>query len=154
MSPGESEAYVLQLVVDTNILYTFFWEKSVARKLLMRQELLLYSPEFALEEINAHLSDIRKKTGISEEDFRKLRSDLAIAVTFMPAEEYSSLLPEALRISPDGNDVDFVALSLKLKLPLWSNDAALKKQVKVKVLSTGDLLKEPEFAGIASGDFA
>ena len=149
MGPGESEAPVLQLVVDTNILYTFFWEKSVARKLLMRQELLLYSPEFALEEINAHVSDICKRAGISEEEFRKLRSDLAIAVAFMPAEEYAGFLPEALGISPDGNDVDFVALSLKLKFPLWSNDAALKKQAKVKVLSTGELLKEPEFADMA-----
>ncbi len=137
----------MELVVDTNILYTFFWKDSLAKRVLMRMGLELFSPEFALEEINAHESDILKKTGLSLEEFVLLRKDIAIAVGFIPIEEYREFLSEALSIVPDSNDVDFLALALKLKLklPLWSNDALLKKQNSVRVFSTSDLLHKPEF---------
>lgn len=135
----------MELVVDTNILYTFFWKKSLARKILMKTNLGLFSPEFALEEINAHESDILKKTGLSKKEFRQLRTDLAIAVEFIPLEEYKKFLKPASDISPDPNDVDFFALALKLSCPIWSNDSLFKKQNKAIVFSTLDLLKKPEF---------
>lgn len=112
----------------------------------------LFSPEFSLEEINAHESDILKKTGVSKREFDSLRTDLAIAVEFVPLKEYEKFLEIALKFSPDSNDVDFLALALKLNLPLWSNDSFLKKQNKVKVFSTFDLLKKPELSGILFPD--
>ena len=142
----------MKLVVDTNILYTFFWKDSFARRFLMRMSLELYSPEFALEEINAHESDILKKTGISKEEFKNLKRDLAIAVEFVPLEEYEEQLKSALKFSPDSDDVDFLALAIKLKLPLWSNERPLKKQGKVEVLSTSDLLHKPDFVDIIFPD--
>ena len=142
----------MELVVDTNILYTFFWKNSFSRRFLMRMSLELYSPEFALEEINAHESEILTKTGLPEEEFSKLKGDLAIAVAFIPIEEYKELLESALNISPDPNDVDFLALAMKLKLPLWSNDTLLKKQNKVEVFSTSDLLDKPEISDVLFPD--
>jgi predicted nucleic acid-binding protein len=121
----------MELVVDTNVLYTFFWKKSFVRRVLMRMDFRLYSPEFALEEINAHESDILKKTALSAREFKEIKSDLAIAVEFIPLEEYKELLDSAFKIAPDGNDVDFFALAMKMKVPLWSNDSLLKKQKKV-----------------------
>ena len=51
-------------------------------------------------------------------------------------------MPEALSLIPIyPNDIDFLALALKLKLPVWSNDSHLKKQSKVIVYSTSELLK-------------
>lgn len=142
----------MKLVVDTNILYTFFWKDSFARRFLMRMSLELYSPEFALEEINAHESDILKKTGISKEEFKNLKKDLAIAVEFVPLEEYEGQLKSALKFSPDSDDVDFLALAIKLTLPLWSNEQSLKKQDKVEVFSTSDLLHKPDFVDIIFPD--
>ncbi len=142
----------MELVIDTNVLFTFFWKKSIARKLLMKMDLKLFSPEFALEEINKYKSDILKKTKISEKEFKESRSDLAIAVEFISLEEYKEFLKNASKISPDPNDADFFALALKLKIPLWSNDLLLKKQNKVKVVSTSDLLKKQEFFETAFPD--
>lgn len=142
----------MELVVDTNILYTYFWENSFARRFLMRMSLELYSPEFSLEEINAHESDILTKTGLSKEEFSKLKGDLAIAVGFIPIEEYKNFLESALKVSPDSNDIDFFALAIKLKLPLWSNEALLKKQNKVEVFSTLDLLDKPEISDVIFPD--
>jgi predicted nucleic acid-binding protein len=135
----------MDLVVDTNVLYTFFWKGSAVRKFLMRMDLGLFSPEFALEEINSHKSDILKKTKLSEEEFKEIKRDLAVAVSFIPIEEYRELLKHFEKSCPDSQDIDFLALASKLKLPLWSNDGALKRQKEVDVLSTSDLLKMPEF---------
>ena len=41
-----------------------------------------------------------------------------------------------------GESVKYFALALKLNCPIWSEDKALKKQSKVKVYSTSELLKE------------
>ena len=138
----------MKFVVDTNILYTFFWKKSLTHRILLRQYLELFSPEFALEEINSHKQDILKKTKLSENEFKELKTDIAIAVEFFPIEKYRDLFESAKKISPDPNDIDFFALALKLDLPIWSNDSLLKKQNAVNVFSTLDLLKKTEFADI------
>lgn len=142
----------MEFVVDTNILYTFFWEKSFIRKVLMRTALELSSPEFALEEINAQKPAILRKVSITKDEFEKAREELAIAVEFIPLEEYEKFLEPASKISPDPDDIDFFALAIKLKLPLWSNDSLLKKQNKVKVFSTFDLLNKPEFSDVLFPD--
>jgi len=130
----------MKFIIDTNVLFTYFWENSITRKLIMLNDFELFAPEFALEEINKHKPDIIKKTKISEKDFQVLKLDLAISVRFMPIDDYRDFLKDALEISPDSNDIDFFALALKMDLPLWSNDSLLKKQGEVKVLNTKEIL--------------
>ncbi len=133
----------MKFVVDTNVLFTFFWKNSFTKGLLVDQDLEFFAPEFALEEINKYSNEILEKTNISLEKFKELRTDLAIFVEFIPLEEYKQFLPEALSLIPIyPDDADFLALALKLKLPIWSNDPHLKRQSKVKVYFTSELLKE------------
>jgi predicted nucleic acid-binding protein len=129
----------MKFVVDTNVLFTFFWKESFTKGVLVDQDLEFFAPEFALREINEHRNEILEKTGISLEEFKKLRTDIAICVEFIPLEEYSEFLQRASSI-PDPDDVDFIALALKLDLPIWSNDSHLKEQSKVKVFSTKELI--------------
>ena len=131
----------MKFIVDTNILFTYFFESSITKELIMIEDLELFSPEFALEEINKYKLDIIKKTGISESKFNELRFDLAISIKFIPVKEYKAFLENALEISPDSNDIDFFALALKLNLPIWSNDKLLKKQDKIRILNTKEVLK-------------
>jgi len=130
----------MKLIIDTNILYTYFWKGSITKKLIMNRDIELFSPEFALEEINKHKLDIIKKTKISESKFDELRFDLAISVKFIPFEKYQKFLDSALEISPDPNDIDFFALALKLNLPIWTNDRLLKNQNKIKIITTKNML--------------
>ena len=74
----------MKFVVDTNILFTFFWKNSFTKGLLVDQDLEFFAPEFALEEINKYSDEIIEKTGISLEKFKELRRDLAIFVEFIP----------------------------------------------------------------------
>lgn len=131
----------MRLVVDTNILFSVFWKRSMLPRVMASQELELYSPEFALEEIKRYEQEIRAKTGLSKEEFNAKREELAILVGFVPLEEYQKFLKQ-LTSTPDKDDIDFLALALKLKCPLWSNDKALKRQGNAKIMSTKELLAE------------
>lgn len=133
----------MRFVVDTNVLFTFFWKGSFTKGLLVDQDLEFFAPEFALQEINMHRNEILEKTGISPEKFRESKRDMAIFVEFVPLEEYSKFLKQAAPI-PDKDDIDFVALALKLNLPIWSNDPHLKQQSQVKVFTTRELLEKLE----------
>ena len=129
----------MRLVADTNILFSFFWKKSLSRKILSSGAAELFSPEFALEEINAYESEIRRKTGLSKEEFRESRKELALLVEFVPVEEYRRFFKSLLSV-PDKDDIDFLALALHIGCPIWSQDKALKKQGAVTVYSTAELL--------------
>ena len=135
----------MELVADTNILFSFFWTNSLTKKLLSSSKLLLYSPTFALEEINFHKEEIMKKAQISEKAFKDLRFELATSVVFEDISSYKGFLKRALETSPDPHDVDFFALALAKGIPLWSNDRLLKTQRTVLVLSTKELLFKLSF---------
>ena len=63
---------------------------------------------------------------------------------FKIKEKYEQSLSEAAKISPHGTDVHkddpYFALALFFNAPIWSDEKAFKKQPKVKVFSTSDLI--------------
>lgn len=141
LPPFSLEHHVQDVIVDTNVLLTFFWKKSVSRRILPKREFDFFSPQLALEEINSHKPEILEKTGISKEEFQKNREDLAMFVEFIPFDEYSGFLQKAPHI-PDKDDIDFIALALKLSAPVWSNDKELKQQSLVQVFNTGEFIRK------------
>jgi len=91
-----------------------------------------------------------KKTSLSKERFKKLKQELALKVEFISLEEYSPLFHKALTIvskSPKNEyeefvkDIDFFALALMLSCPIWSNDKLLKKQSKVIIFNTKEIIE-------------
>ncbi len=141
MNSKEKGLFNMQLVADTNILFTFFWENSFTKGILLDQDYRFFSPEHALNEINNHINEIKVKTNISDEKFKELRKDLAICVEFIPIEEYKDFLEESFNLLPaHADDIDFIALALKLNLPIWSNDPHLKEQKRIKVYTTKELV--------------
>lgn len=49
----------MKIIVDTNILFSFFWQESLTRKLLITSNLELISSEIALEEIEKYSQEIK-----------------------------------------------------------------------------------------------
>ncbi|MBI2136693.1 hypothetical protein HYU06_06500 [Candidatus Woesearchaeota archaeon] len=131
----------MKLVVDSNVLFTFFWKNSVARELFLKQDLELFAPEFALQEINKYHDEIMRKAKLSPHEFNKQKHELSIYIEFISIEEYSLFFMQASEITPDRDDVDFVALSLMLSCPIWSNDIVLKNQKHFKVLTTKEVIE-------------
>lgn len=132
----------MRLVADTPEIFSFFNEKSKARELSLLPNLELNSPEFSLIEIKEHKGDILKRFSLSEVQFALIEKLLNATIKFSKEQEYSQFLNEAKSISPDSDDSDFFALALKLNCPIWSEEKKLKKQSKVKVFNTSELLKE------------
>ncbi len=130
----------MKIVIDTNILFSYFWNESFTKKLIENSEFELVSPYVSLHEIKKYRDEIIKKTGISLRTFSSFFASLKKKVSFVEEPYYSKYVSEVVQIAPDRDDADFLALALKEKTFLWSNDSALKKQDKVRILSTKEII--------------
>jgi len=130
------------LVVDANELFAAVIARGVALDLFFDGRLELVSPRFILDEFREHRPEIVKKSGLSEGDVSSFLLLLSPKIRFFETEEFKEFLPEAKRISPDPNDVEYFGLALKLNCPIWSEDGELKRrQSTVKVFSTAELIE-------------
>jgi predicted nucleic acid-binding protein len=78
----------------------------------------------------------------TRKDFYRQLGILRRKIILVPREEIMPFVKKAIKISPDIGDVPYIALGLKLNIPIWSNDDDLKmKQDAVKVLRTKDVSK-------------
>ena len=130
----------MKIVVDTNILFSFFWKNSLTKKLILNSSLELYSPIYVIEEILKYKSEIIKKTNINNDSFDHFLNELKDSIQLIKRIDYSDFLVDAMLLSPDEKDADFFALCLKNSCPIWSNDLTLKKQEKIKVLTTKEII--------------
>ncbi|MFH0978881.1 MAG: PIN domain-containing protein [Candidatus Woesearchaeota archaeon] len=103
------------------------------------ERLSLYAPEYLVEEFQRHYALILKKSGLTDDEFSALLSRINTRIRFVPAREIVSWMPLAEQICPDYDDVHYFALCLAKRLPLWSNDTALKRQDAVTVLTTDEI---------------
>lgn len=130
---------MIELVADSNVLFGYFWKNSVNRHLILNVEIKSYSPNFALKEISKYKEEIINKARISKKEFEELFEELKSEVEFVEEKYYLDYLKNANNIL-DINDIEFVALAMKLKLPIWSNDKELKIQNLAPVLNTEELI--------------
>ena len=137
------------LVVDSNVLFTFFWKDSVFIN-AAKQAIELFAPEFAVEEIKKYMPDLLTKTKQSHKEFDKRLEELMQRVKFIPLEEYRSYFSKAESMAKDFTeeekeefikDVDVFAVALKLNCPIWSNDKLFKKQDVIPVFSTKEVIE-------------
>ena len=131
----------MKLIVDSNVLFTFFWKNATATDLFVFQHLELFTPQFTLKEVEKYTHEIMKKARVSQKDFLEIKKELQLLIRFVPVQNYTSFLSQAMKISPDPDDIDFFALALEKECPIWSNDKELKQQQVVKVLTTKEVIE-------------
>ena len=136
----------MELIADANILFSFFDSKSFVRRLIINSSvygLKLYTPDFCMEELENNKAKLLGISKLEEFNFTLSLSSIDSFVSTMPESLYSNFLPEANKLLPGHpKDAPYLALALKLKCSLWSKERRLKKQGKVKVFNTSDLLNE------------
>ena len=130
----------MQFVVDANILFAALIKDSITIEILISNLGRFFAPEFILEEFYKHKKEILEKTKRTPEEFESVFESLSELINIIPKEEYENMLEKAEEISPDLDDVPYIALALELNLPIWSNDKKLKEQNLVKVYNTKDLV--------------
>lgn len=133
----------MQLVVDSNILVSFFRQNPV-RFLIVNSRLFdmdLFIPEYSIEELKSNKAEILKYSGLNLEQFENSLSDLQKFVNVVLNASFKDYETEAKRISPHDKDIPFFALALKLGCNIWSNEPAFKRQSRIKVFNTKELLE-------------
>lgn len=133
----------MEIVLDANILFAALIKDDFTSELLFNDKLRLFAPEFLISEFYSYEQLILVKTNRKPQDFAEVMNRLEKRIVLIPQEELQPFIDKAKRISPDVKDAPYVAAALKLKIPIWSNDAALKqKQVTVKVYSTEEIARQ------------
>lgn len=132
----------MRIVVDSNILFASLITNGETRRLVFLNKLELVTPEFFREELNKYKPVLQEKAGFRAEELEKAVEILLEKVKVVNATEYLKDKVSALETSPDENDWPFFALALHYDIPIWSQDARLKQQDKVKVLNTKELIEQ------------
>lgn len=134
----------MELVIDANILISALIKDSHTRHFLILSRNSFYVPEFIFEEINEHMAELGQKTSLSQDEIKEVLEQIIILgnIKVIPFEEFKIFEEKAKSITPDIDDIAYVALALKLKCPMWSNDKALKERLKsVIVYNSEEILK-------------
>lgn len=129
------------LVADANILFSFFNPKSKAREIVLSGYVGLFSPIFLLKELGEHKEEIKEKFELNEVQFILTLELIKRIVEFVPLRDFKEFVKEADAISPDIDDTQYLSLALRLNLPIWSNDARLKQQSRIRIFSTTELVR-------------
>ena len=130
----------LPIVADANMLMSLLIAEGSKRRLFFSKHLIPACPEFALFEIGKHWQEIVERSRLQEEKLKVVLSEVRGALRTVPLSDMKDFMHEASQVSPDPDDVEYFALALKLNCPIWSEDKLLKKQSKIKVLNTPELL--------------
>ncbi|WP_456327085.1 PIN domain-containing protein [Archaeoglobus sp.] len=116
------------LVVDSSILFSYFMLSRKIRNIVLNSNVTLYTPDWAINELNKYFDNkIAKrveKKGISREEIELIVLDLMQRLIVVPKTLYIDKWNDALKIAEqfDVKDAPFIALALKLSIPIWTGD--------------------------------
>lgn len=131
----------MRIILDNNILFSLMKPGSVNSSIFSNFKFNCFAPEFIKEEFEKYEKECLKKSGLSKKKFSKRKKEIFSNINFISFSEFKDNLKDAEKVSPDIDDAPYFALALKLDIPLWSNDKALKNQDKVAIISTRELIE-------------
>ncbi len=132
----------MKLVIDANILFSALIKDSFTVDIIVCDDIELFAPEFLFDEFLQHKEDILRKARKTTEELHRLLNSIKELIKIISEDNVDDVMDEAERISPDPKDIPYIALALKLEIPIWSNDKELKEQNKVTVYSTEEIIKK------------
>lgn len=131
----------MKIVVDANILFALCKPESATNLIFNKLKLELFAPSFALGELAKYKNELLEKSG--ETNLKVLFARLENKVNFLNEKEYKKDIGKTEKLISDPKDVAYLALSIHLNAPIWSNDPHFKEQNLVQVFTTKDLVFLP-----------
>lgn len=127
---------MVKLIIDANILFAALIKESTTADLLCRKNMQFYTPQFIYEEFMLHKEEILQKT--HRENVFFFLADMEKILHMANPDRKS--FEQAQKIATDPKDTAYIALSIQLNHPIWSNDKRLKN-CGVEVITTRELLE-------------
>lgn len=128
-----------RLAVDANVILSAVAGKAALR-VFLREDIEILTTQFNIDEVRQYLSVIAGQYSLSEE---LLESQLKLLpLKIYSRHFYEGFIKEASNklSGRDEDDIDLLALAIKLDIPVWSNDGDFKDS-GVDVYTTSKLLK-------------
>jgi len=126
------------IAVDSNIVFSCLikgvYSKNLGRILMLEEDFTFIIPEEGLAELHEHAEELRDKAN----SFNDALIILFTRIHVIPKEFYEDKIKDAFEIAKefDEEDTPFIALALKLNVPIWTND----KQIIIYGLKSGKYL--------------
>ncbi len=121
-------------VVDTNLIFSALIPKaSRIREILFQRNIAFYSPNFLISEIYKNKDKLIKYSKLDESEFYLYFNGVVERITFVPIDFIgieSKQKAYNLCKNIDITDTPFVALSIDLKIPIWTGDKKLKNRLR------------------------
>ncbi len=133
----------MNIIIDSNILFSALIRDSTIRKLILDCDEVFLFPEYIFEELEEHKEELLRKSKMFEEEFNDLLQLILKKVKVIPNIVLIPYREEAVEIIKDIDidDVIFIACALAYSdSAIWSEDKALKKQNRIKILNTAEAI--------------
>jgi predicted nucleic acid-binding protein len=130
----------LRIIVDANILISALLGGK-SRFILFDPKFEFITTQFTLQEVEKYISFISKKSGISESEISEAIN--LIPLTVISRNKYKKFIKESTKIMMDidKNDIEILALYLKERTYLWSEDKDFDRAIKklhINLIKTED----------------
>lgn len=130
----------MRVVVDANVLFACIISRKYSFSILLDSRIEVFAPDFIFEEVLKYKKYLLNKSKFSDIELDQFIEYIRRRITIINSNELTDHYSQAAKISPDPKDEAYFALALKLKIPIWSNDKELKKQKRIKVFTTDELM--------------
>ncbi len=134
----------MELVLDANVIFAALIKDGETRRFILLNDHSFYIPEFSFDEMLEHAKELEEKIGLPANEVGLILEHIIFTakIRIVPLSELSDFTKKAIDVCTDPDDTAYVALAMKLNIPLWSNDTKLKKQNAVKVYNSAEILKQ------------
>lgn len=136
----------MELVVDTNVIFSAILADGKTRELIITEELDLSVPQFFFEEMRNNSEILEEKSELERNELRLLLELLFDEIQVIPRKAFQNQLPSARTLigDVDPDDVPFLALALHLDVGIWSDDEHFRTQQIVDIWQTQLLIESLE----------
>ncbi|MBI4149505.1 PIN domain-containing protein [Candidatus Woesearchaeota archaeon] len=135
----------MHIIIDSNVLFSAIIKDSTTRRLILEYPDFFLFPAYIFEEMNRHKEELAAKSKMDEMEFHQLFGLMLQKMAVVPFAVSDQYHDDAQRLakrvgSPE--DVEFFACALAYPgSVIWSNDARLKNQSQIRVISTAEAMK-------------
>ncbi len=128
-----------KLAADANVILSAVAGKAALR-VFLKEAIEIVTTQFNIEEVREYLGVISGKYRFSEEILESQLKLLPLKIYHR--DLYEDFIPMASTKMgrKDEDDIELLALAMKLKIPVWSNDSDFR-HAGIEVYTTAKLLK-------------